>query len=219
MKKNNKVSNKLCMQAVTKRLTAYSAAAGLGAFACGETAEATVVYADVPDIVVNATNPTGGYYDMDGDTVPDFRFRFQPGYAPAGIRFQGYGDSDELTNTSKGSAYYLRSFESGDSIGPGAVTTSNGFGIASSNATNFGNPTDPQYAGILLDIGGSSHYGWVRIKTEKVGGETTLTGTIFDWAYETTPDTAIAAGAIPEPTSLALLAAGAGALALRRRSA
>lgn len=219
MNKKNNSSKTRRTQQVAKRLTAYSAAAGLGAFACGETAEAVVIYTDVPDIVVNATNPTGGYYDMDGDTVPDFRFRFQAGYAPAAIRFQGYGLSDELTNTSKGSAYYLRSFELGDSIGPGAVPTSTGFGIAASNATNFGNPTDPQYAGISLDIGGSTHYGWVRIKTENVGGESTLTGTIFDWAYETAPDTAIAAGAIPEPTSLALLAAGAGALALSRRSA
>lgn len=218
MKRKNTSSKNRSVQQVAKRLAAYSAAAGLGAFACGETADAAISYTDVSDIVVDAANPTGGYFDMDGDTVPDFRIRFQSGYAPAAIRFQGAYASADLTNTAKGSTYYVRSFESGDLIGPGA-SEANVPGIVSSNATNFGNPIDPQYAGIRLDIGGSTHFGWVRIKTEYVGGASTLTGTIFDWAYETTPDTAIAAGAIPEPTSLALLAAGAGALALRRRTA
>jgi hypothetical protein len=43
------------------------------------------------------------------------------------------------------------------------------------------------------------------------------TATLFSYAYETAANTAIAAGAIPEPSALALLAAGGGALALRRR--
>jgi hypothetical protein len=209
-----------------KQITSYTAAAGLGAFAFGEAADAAVIYVDVPDIVVNQDNPTGGYFDMNSDGVDDFRFRFNTaGGALARVRFQGVVPSADLSNSpAKGSTYYVRSFEMGNLIGPGAPEAY-GPGLVQSNATNFGNPTDPQFAGIKLDIGGSTHFGWVRLKTEPVdlqtgSGVAPLTGTIFDWAYESVPDTAIGAG-VPEPTSLALLAAGAGALlgVYRRRSA
>lgn len=280
-----------------KRLTCYTTAAGLGAFAHGEIAQALVIHRDVnPDIAVTLLdlqqNLAGDYYiDMDGNGTDDFRIRYQiAGYDPAAIRFQGVGYSEELTNTSKGNDYYVRSFESGDSIGPGAVTTSTGYGIVAANYLNFGavdTENYPQFAGIRLDIDGSTHYGWIRMQTSPVdfpgGGAPIppLTATIFEWAYETDPDTAILAGdvgsfvpgdfdgdgdvdgsdlsqwnsdygangesdadldgdsdgkdfliwqrsytgplptvannSIPEPTSLALLAAGGGALALRRR--
>lgn len=53
------------------------------------------------------------------------------------------------------------------------------------------------------------HYGWMRFTLPAAGA-----GTLVDYAWETTPDTAILAGAVPEPGSLALLAAGlAGLLA------
>ncbi|TWU20789.1 PEP-CTERM sorting domain-containing protein [Bythopirellula polymerisocia] len=280
-----------------KRLTCYTTAAGLGAFAHGETAQALVIYRDVnPDIAVTLIdlqqNLSGDYYiDMDSNGTDDFRIRYQiAGYDPAAIRFQGVGYSEELSNTDKGSNYYVRSFELGDSIGPGAVTTSTGYGIVAANYLNFGavdTENYPQFAGIRLDIGGSTHYGWVRMQTSPVNYPGSgapippLTATIFDWAYETDPDTAILAGdvgsfvpgdfdddgdvdgndlskwmtdysvnggsdgdldgdsdgrdfliwqrnytgplltaansSVPEPTSLALLAAGGGALALKRR--
>lgn len=270
-----------------KRLASYTAAAGLGAFAFGENAQGVIIYNDVADIVV--ANGASYYIDMDGNGYDDFRFRHSAsGYPGAAIRFQGVGYSYELTNTAKGSNYYMRSFELNDSIGPGAQTTSTGYGILRADYVNFG-ATDivnyPQFAGILLDINGSIHYGWVRIQTGPVNengeADPPITGTIFDWAYETDPNTAILAGdqgsfiqgdfdgdldvdgddldqwfgdfglngdsdadidgdsdggdylhwarnftgpgvlasttAVPEPTSLALLAAGVGAYALKRR--
>lgn len=267
----------------------------MGAFAYGETALALVIHHDAnPDIAVTLIDLeqelAGDYYiDMDGNGADDFRIRYQiAGYDPAAIRFQGVGYSEELTNTNKGNDYYVRSFELGDSIGPGAVTTSTGYGIVTANYLNFGavdTENYPQFAGIRLDIGGSTHYGWVRMQTSPVDFPGSgapippLTATIFEWAYETDPDTAIIAGdvgsfnpgdfdldtdvdgddltkwqgdygvngnsdadldgdsdgrdfliwqrnytgpgvtsaAVPEPTSLALLAAGCGAFALRRR--
>lgn len=61
--------------------------------------------------------------------------------------------------------------------------------------------------------GTPTNFGWMRMTTNTGGG-----GTVIDWAYESTPGVAIAAGAIPEPSSLACLAMGAlGLASLRRR--
>lgn len=61
------------------------------------------------------------------------------------------------------------------------------------------------------------HYGWFRVLLPANG-----VGTLVDYAYETTPDTALLAGvgAVPEPGSLALMAGGlAGLMLWRRRGA
>lgn len=84
----------------------------------------------------------------------------------------------------------------------------------------FGNLMNPEllYVGLRFDLAGATHFGWVEIDADPFLAELTLTR----FGYENTPDTAIAAGAgvsaVPEPGTLALLAAGAaGVLALRRR--
>lgn len=59
------------------------------------------------------------------------------------------------------------------------------------------------------------HYGWFRVQLPASG-----MGTLVDYAYETTPGTALIAGAVPEPASVALMASGlAGLLLWRRRGA
>lgn len=58
------------------------------------------------------------------------------------------------------------------------------------------------------------YYGWVRVSYN-----TDHSMTLYDWAYESTPNTSIAAGTtVPEPSPLFLVLFGAGTFALRYRS-
>lgn len=64
-------------------------------------------------------------------------------------------------------------------------------------------------------VGGPSFYGWIRLAANNTGP-----GTIVDWAYESTPGTAVRAGvaaAVPEPGS-ALAGMVVGLVALTRRN-
>ncbi len=66
------------------------------------------------------------------------------------------------------------------------------------------------FMGIHFQIGSDWHYGWVRIRGGRYGDELIRIAPswILDWAYETRPDTPIFAGAVPEPSTFALLVGG-----------
>ena len=72
---------------------------------------------------------------------------------------------------------------------------------------------------------GTTHFGWVRVLVEVSGVRIGIPPaddpgarlTIIDAAYESVPGASIIAGAIPEPSSLALFACGAALFAMMRR--
>ena len=68
------------------------------------------------------------------------------------------------------------------------------------------------YAGIELNIGGSLHYGWLQIENWDLGGR------VLGWAYETRPGVPILTGAVPEPSTWALLVGGGGLMVWFRRN-
>ncbi len=80
-------------------------------------------------------------------------------------------------------------------------------------------PGSLNYFGFSFTEGGDTFYGWAAILFDLEGEDRRLE--IVEWAYEDTPDTAIAVGAtgVPVPAhGLAMLAAGAGSvLAMRRK--
>jgi PEP-CTERM motif-containing protein len=205
MKKGKLFSKNRDLKRLAKRLASYSAAVGLGAFAGGHVADGAIIYVDLnPDLNVPA-GTSAQHINVDGAGYNELALIS----TPSNQQFRGVYGGVDLTNTAKGNDYYVRSFDGGDAIGPGSAATT-GVGVMNSNAGNFG-VAGGSYGGFMFDMGGQEHYGWVRME---ISSSTLIA---YDFAYESAPGTAIVAGAVPEPSSLALLAAGAGGMAFRRR--
>ncbi|MEO1496131.1 MAG: PEP-CTERM sorting domain-containing protein [Planctomycetota bacterium] len=138
----------------------------------------------------------------------------EPGPAPdtADIRLLLDGDTVSSGQTFGSTATFAV-------LGSLTVTTTGGF--SSQYSTQVGQwPTDGTgLAGVQFDRGGANHFGWIRLRFESAPGGRISSVEALEWAWEDRPDTAIPAGVVPEPTGLAMLAAGAaGVAALRSRN-
>ena len=100
---------------LAQRLTSYTTAAGLGAFAFSQAADAAIVYTDIPD----ATITQGGtlYINLDGVGYNEFAVAAHSNSIRVNPYNVGAQDSRVLTSGS----YYVHSFEANDAIGPGAA--------------------------------------------------------------------------------------------------
>ncbi len=86
---------------------------------------------------------------------------------------------------------------------------------------NFAGATE-KYVGFRLHLSSNEDlvYGWVKVSILGDLNDYPANGDIIlhEWAYESTPNTPIKAGAVPEPTSLAIFAmGGVGVAAWKRR--
>jgi PEP-CTERM motif len=194
-------------------------------------ANADIIYNPTDLSVTSTAGDQTLNLDLDGNSVVDFIFtaNFNTGtdtVTPQGSN--GYiGTSGDVptplsmgtiiggpsTNFQTGSGILQQSI-SGAQVGPWPV------------ATLPFKPNPSAYLGVEFYIGSDLHYGWVNVNTctpelgGACGGVTSSYSniTIDGWAYETTPNTPIAAGAgtVPEPSFLPLLALGAAGLAAFR---
>lgn len=145
----------------------------------------------------NVDNPDGDGYPTSGDRQPLQGF----------FAGQIIGDNDGAPHPNQN---FLRGAGSYGGVGDWGEN-----GVSD----NYGNPngTDLSYIGFEIDInnnGLSDGFGWIELIVRDLGGSINVT--VTRWAY-TDDGSTIAAGQVPEPASLMLLAAGAGSMALRRR--
>lgn len=197
----------------------------------------------IPGFTTGATG-TFTYWDINSDGTNDFLFYnrypntaagssgvvWQMGMDPATtalattngvVGYQGafvrYA-SAFAANTSFGAASAFSTTTQvvlGSRYSYGANGVFNYGGFASGPGTNAVAPGTQAYAGFRFNAADGTHYGWIRLS---------VNAGIIDFtsaAWESTPNTPIAAGAVPEPSTLAGLAVGAvalvGAVAKRRR--
>lgn len=85
--------------------------------------------------------------------------------------------------------------------------------VAASNIGSIGNfqGNTNAYAGFQLNVGGQNYLGWFYIQNLGLN-----IGQVTSWAYETSPNTSIPAGTVPEPSTCALLIAGLVVLVVHR---
>ncbi len=201
-----------------------AAAASIGAVAPG--AAAQVVYTDVnPDAVITntfvGTTLAGVEFDLDANGTTEILIAERTTNAngtPARYVISGFNDTVTAIVGSivpyGGVDYaYFLPLTVGTEVGPNAPslsigTASDSFGVAT---FTFGG-SDPNgfftagetYIGLTFTAaGGTSHYAWMRVEIPPAGGQIT----VKDFAYESTPNTAIAAGnrgtVATEPDALA----------------
>jgi hypothetical protein len=170
-------------------------------------------------------------WDVDNDGNPDFDFDGIP--AASAIVVSGGGSVNAWVIANNADTYAISNLPLSFSVGaqPGYRFGTDGTSFDLQRAGSFDGLQGfadgvTGYSGFVFLIGGSSHYGWVEWTHTLATGPGGGLLEVHNWAFEDTPLTPIhiadtGAAAVPEPGSLALLAAGAGGLLAwrRRRSA
>lgn len=213
----------------------------------GTNAYGDIITVGIPaDFTVPAGTATAGpvNWDVNNDGTIDFNFtyRFPNTATGSGVIWQANMNSAAVATNGVISyagpfIRYAFALGMGANIGPGGpfftgpstqvvlgsryrsggVPSYYGGFAAGPNANGAVPPGTVAYVGFRFNAADGTHYGWIQLS---VGP-----GSIdfISAAYESTANTAIAAGAIPEPGTLGLLALGAagvlGAVVKRRRSA
>jgi PEP-CTERM motif-containing protein len=209
-----------------KKLAAYSLA-GAAAFIAPGAAKADVIYVPNVDTFVNQT---GSYdFNLTGPSSDDITLTAQAG-------MNGSDPANEIEfSAGTGAAVMVDepfpfSINASDLAFAALIdpTSPTNWGTSgklvsydtSANTVNGDWPLngDTGYLGFYFGAVGSPQAGWAQISTTDGPGGASFE--VLDYAYETTPNTPINAGQVPEPSALPLLIlGGAGLIALRRRRA
>lgn len=210
------------MSMLAKRLDAHfvACAAAVGAAGMTQVADASIVHSGlvniaIPDnidgiymnVVSGATGTTGSVTGWDINP-------YTAGAAGSGLNLWSANTNtwfSTTANTPAGSGFILPagtpiSGAAAAFFRPGGAAVVAGVTLNSSDnllGFRFANEAN----------GGLFHFGWMRLQFGADGG----TRSIVEYAYEDVAETAINAGAVPAPGSLALLALGAVGVAGRRR--
>jgi hypothetical protein len=224
-----------------KRKGLLTGLAGAAALAGASQTYGTIVVVNVPANIIGndpaATTdatPTRRFVDLDGNGTNDIQIAYRSFNANAGAYYiqQSFVSSMSGQTAAFGpvgpqNQFYAYELGAGDPI-PGA----NNFGQHPTNLTHIVTNVNGSEYGIwylgdrgfigfrFTDLNGQVDYGYIELETDAFVDANNPGGLrFFSLAYENSGGP-IAAGAVPEPSSLAALAfggAGLAAAALRRR--
>ena len=221
---------------VQQRLNMYAlaaGAAGVGALASPQSAEAKIVYTQTHVVI-----GTNHIYELDlnHDGIVDFKIDNHSfftdtivatlGAYPAQANNAVVGRQRQI-----GSPYYAYALTRGVAIGPKQPFTG-GWMAWSDGANREGRWVNVRnrYLGLKFRIKGKVHYGWARLNVTV--GNSRISATLTGFAYETIPGKSIIAGATkgpddgaqpapasikthtPKPATLGMLALGAPGLSI-----
>ena len=175
--------------------------------------------------------------DIDGDGLDDFIFSRDAGLV---ISLQAVGDNRFVGTLSSppDNGGKVEPVVLGSLLGPDSSEFSGDWYNHTDNngSSGFGLFTlqfQDAFIGVEFQRNGNTHYGWIQYEGFGVAefqllggpdgpitfiGFDELGGFIDSWAYETEPNTAIIAGAIPEPSSFLLSIFGGVMIFRRQRS-
>ncbi len=168
----------------------------IGLLVIGEYASAAIIYTDInPDVVQGASQTYHVNMDNNGLMELDI-FQFsQTGPTWSSVQASGVSHDGGTTwacLVAEGATGYSKRFGANESISSTNFYENNSIMSSSSQEVEEEwNGVTNGYLGVRFLISGSTHYGWVRLNVNNAG-----TGfTIKDYAYESTPNTSILAGA------------------------
>jgi hypothetical protein len=195
--------------------------------ALGSFAQGTIIYISQPTVFSGISGvPWAHDFDLDSDGVPDYRFTNDGAISYVSPLGSNRQTAHPATPPDMGSS--LTPLLAGETVGASLdpllgvwVDQSNpnmGWNSMISGCLNVGcfGPFAYRTAYMGFDFlagDGERHFGWLRIDDTIPGGHVFVT----DWAWAATPGESIMAGAVPEPSALALLVGGGVLLVWFRR--
>jgi hypothetical protein len=215
-----------------QRLAAYAAAAGaagVGMLALASPAQADIVYTPANIRIPQTSDGLGVKIDLNHDGINDFSFwiwsyaDFGPYYIDLFLWAHNRANGAE-----GGPQGFAARLESGVAIGSSQkfAQANQGFGgvpildmkvndTGAMTSFCFGpwvKPQNDRYVGVVFDVGGENHYGWVRLTTAGCVGGKRLEAIITGYAYNTEPNQPIVAGDEGNSPDRAALRSGSGTL-------
>lgn len=194
-------------------------ALGLLALAGPAKGQGTIVYSQPPQPIYYA--PVGSQstdIDLNGDGSADYTLISESGQTV--LQPRNNNSFIVVPEPPPDLGAFVAALHQGDSIDPTPSSldpryvwfdaSTDPFGYSLIAAMNTSGPLGNffngiHYIGLEFAYGGGMHYGWMRIDSPSPD---VAYGQLLDWAYETSPNTPILAGAVPEPGTMTLCLLG-----------